>query len=201
MHMNNLSFEVQSTLPTTWGDFRIYAFKSDSQHFPHVALVADGTDFGLDQGVNVRIHSECMTGDLFGSTRCDCGDQLNFSLRYISSQGGVLLYLRQEGRGIGLVNKLHAYNLQDGGLDTFEANRHLGFHDDERDFSVGIRMLHALDIFQVNVITNNPEKLQAFEGTGIVVRQRIPVEIQPNGDNANYLRAKKLHMGHLLTNV
>ncbi len=200
--MEKRSFEVQTSLPTKWGMFSMYAMNSEFADFPHVALVAEGTSLeGSDDPVNIRIHSECMTGDLFGSTRCDCGEQLDFALEYIAVHGGVLLYLRQEGRGIGIINKLHAYNLQDKGLDTFEANRELGFHDDERDFTVALDMLEMLGIHRVNVITNNPEKLEVFAESPVEVVGRIPVEIVPNNINFQYLSAKKKYRGHLLTKI
>ncbi len=200
--MNEHAFEANSTLPTKWGIFSIYAVASEFADFPHVALVAEGTRL-VDHinPVNVRIHSECMTGDLFGSVRCDCGEQLHFSMEYLALHGGVLLYLRQEGRGIGIVNKLRAYNLQDEGLDTFAANRELGFHDDERDFTIAREMLQMLEIQKINIITNNPNKLDIFKNSGIQVINRIPVETSPNQVNHSYLEAKKKFGGHLLTRI
>jgi len=200
--MKKISFEAKTALPTKWGLFSIHAVKSEFPEFPHMALVAEGTRLSDETDpVNVRIHSECMTGDLFGSTRCDCGEQLDFSMEYLALHGGVLLYLRQEGRGIGIVNKLKAYNLQDQGMDTFQANRELGFHDDERDFSVAVKILDTLNIHFINLITNNPNKLSIFEDSGIQVVDRIAVEISPNQINLNYLRAKKKFHGHFLSKI
>ncbi len=166
------------------------------EKMPEVVLCTENLD--LNKPVNVRIHSECMTGDLFGSQRCDCGEQLEYSLRYISRYCGVIIYLRQEGRGIGLINKLKAYNKQDDGLDTLEANLALGFHADDRDYSNAIDILRDLGITKINLLTNNPEKLSAFEDTKIKVEKRIPVIIQPVDDNLEYLKTKKTSFGHLL---
>lgn len=188
---------AQSSLPTKFGDFRITAFESEFPDFPHVVL--SNVEQPTEDVVNVRIHSECMTGDVFSSVRCDCGEQLDFSLEEFAKKGGVLVYLRQEGRGIGLVNKLKAYTLQDQeGLDTIKANHALGFHTDERDYSPGIEILKALGIKKVNVYTNNPEKLDAFEGSGIEVVKRMPVDIAPREENRSYLDVKKKELGHML---
>ncbi len=148
--------------------------------------------------VNLRIHSECMTGDVFGSTRCDCGEQLASSMKYLEDHGGMLIYLRQEGRGIGLVNKLKAYNLQDEGMDTIRANHALGFHTDERDFSVAIAILNSMSVKQVHLITNNPDKMDAFANSGIEIVSRIPIMIEPRPENRHYLTTKKQALGHLL---
>ena len=194
--------ETATTQPTNWCTFLNHSIPSEFHDFPHMALIAEGTQLeDVTCPINVRIHSECMTGDLFGSTRCDCGEQLEFSMKYLAENGGVLIYLRQEGRGIGIVNKLKAYNLQDQGMDTFEANRELGFHDDERDFTIALQVLYTLDIKKVNIITNNPEKLSIFEGSDIVLCDRIPVEAPPNQVNSSYLKAKKQFHGHLLTKI
>ena len=148
--------------------------------------------------VNVRVHSECITGDVFGSTRCDCGEQLDASLKHINQHGGVLIYLRQEGRGIGLVNKLKAYNLQDEGFDTIVANHQLGFATDLRSYEAAITILKSFGIQRINLMTNNPEKLDAFENSGIHVESRIPIVISPVADNERYLQTKKDGMGHML---
>ena len=188
---------AESTLPTRFGEFRIAAFDSGFVDFPHVVLY--NVDLPSNEVVNVRIHSECMTGDVFSSVRCDCGEQLDFSLREFGERGGVLVYLRQEGRGIGLVNKLKAYNLQDNeGLDTIKANHALGFHTDERDYSPGIEILKALGISKVKVYTNNPEKLDAFADTGIEVVGRVAVDIPSRNENREYLNVKRTELGHLL---
>jgi GTP cyclohydrolase II len=188
---------VSAHLPTRWGDFTIKAYDNPNDELqPHLALVHTGYD--ASEPVYLRIHSECITGDLFSSKRCDCGEQLDNALQLIASQKGVLIYLRQEGRGIGLINKLRAYNLQDQGLDTFEANTHLGFEPDERDFTIGVDIAISLGLTDVILITNNPEKMEAFVGSGIHVIDRIPIVIPPVDENRNYLLDKKNKMGHLL---
>ena len=171
------------------------AFDSGREEQPHLVLHNAGV--GADV-VNVRIHSECITGDVFGSTRCDCGEQLSASLNYIAEHGGVLIYLRQEGRGIGLVNKLKAYNLQDEGFDTIVANHQLGFATDLRNYEAAIALLKHYGIQRINLMTNNPEKLDAFENSGIHVESRIPIVISPVADNERYLQTKKDGMGHML---
>jgi 3,4-dihydroxy 2-butanone 4-phosphate synthase/GTP cyclohydrolase II len=186
---------VSSRLPSTHGQFVLDAFDSGLEEMPHLALRNDG--YKLDV-VNIRIHSECITGDLFGSTRCDCGEQLRTSLNYIQENGGVLIYLRQEGRGIGLVNKLKAYNLQDEGYDTIVANHQLGFATDLRSYEAAIAILKYFGIARINLMTNNPEKLEAFENSGIHLESRIPVIISPVADNERYLQTKKDGMGHMI---
>ena len=175
------------------------AYSSNFEDFPHLALIHGNTKF--DHTVPVRVHSECMTGDVFGSVRCDCGEQLHGAMVHFSKHGGILIYLRQEGRGIGLVNKLKAYNLQDEGMDTIKANYALGFHADERDYAPAIEMLQSLGIKEISLLTNNPEKLDAFEGSGITVKERVPIEMNPQKENEDYLRTKKEDMGHLLKRV
>ena len=171
------------------------AFDSGREEQPH--LVLHNAGIGADT-VNVRIHSECITGDVFGSTRCDCGEQLSASLNYIAENGGVLIYLRQEGRGIGLVNKLKAYNLQDEGFDTIVANHQLGFATDLRNYEAAVAILKHFHIQRINLMTNNPEKLDAFENSGIHVESRIPIIISPVADNERYLQTKKDGMGHMM---
>jgi len=163
---------------------------------PHIALVAEG--FDPAQPVAVRIHSECMTGDVFGSRRCDCGEQLDASLHIAAEHGGVVIYLRQEGRGIGLINKLKAYNLQDLGLNTADANTHLGFDVDARQYDCAIYILQDLGIQQVELITNNPVKVEALRRSPIEVVGRIPIIIPPQPDSRLYLQTKQDLMGHLL---
>lgn len=163
---------------------------------PHLALVADG--FDPARPVPVRIHSECLTGDVLGSRRCDCGEQLDTALRIAAERGGVVVYLRQEGRGIGLINKLKAYNLQDLGLNTAEANTHLGFDVDARQYEAAVLILQDLDIQQIELITNNPDKVEALRRSPIEVVGRIPVVIPANDDNRDYLQTKQDLMGHLL---
>ena len=187
------------SLPTKYGIFNMIAIDSGIVDFPHLILADPNLD--TSKAVTIRIHSECMTGDVFGSSRCDCGDQLEFSMKKAIEDSGVVLYLRQEGRGIGLINKMKAYNLQDQGLDTFEANLELGFHQDMRDFSIAIEMLDYLKISKIKLLTNNPEKLGVFEGSSIEVVERLPIEIAANETNHKYLEAKKVVMGHLLNNI
>lgn len=188
---------MQAELPTKWGNFIIYAFaqhRDDVQ--PHIALMHSEID--ITKSVPVRIHSECITGDLFGSKRCDCGEQFEYSMKIIGEKKGVMIYLRQEGRGIGLINKLDAYNLQDKGLDTIEANVHLGFEPDERDFQIAIEILENLGISKINLITNNPDKIAAIEESQIKLVSRIPVVIPSKTENAKYMQVKQDVMGHLL---
>lgn len=170
--------------------------EQDSERMPHIAFVAES--FDPTQPVAVRIHSECMTGDVFGSRRCDCGEQLDASLRIAAEQGGVVVYLRQEGRGIGLINKLKAYNLQDLGLNTAEANTHLGFDVDARQYDCAIFILQDLDIQEIELITNNPDKVEAMRRSPIQVVRRIPLVIPLTADNRDYLHTKQDLMGHFL---
>lgn len=189
---------AESRLPTEYGSFRMIAFDSGIGEFPHLVMYAEHTP--KDQPVNVRVHSECMTGDVFGSLRCDCGEQLHSAMHTFGKEGGCLIYLRQEGRGIGLVNKLKAYNLQDEGLDTVSANVALGFHADERDYAPAIEILNTLGIKKLRLFTNNPEKVEAFEGTGITVTERVPIEVAPQKESESYLRTKQEQMGHVFRN-
>jgi 3,4-dihydroxy 2-butanone 4-phosphate synthase/GTP cyclohydrolase II len=191
---------AEAELPTTFGPFRIHAFESliDSQH--HVALVM-GEVSGED-GVLVRVHSQCLTGDIFTSTRCDCGDQLHAALDRIQQAGqGVLLYLRQEGRGIGLVHKIMAYELQDQGKDTVEANEALGFKPDQRDYGIGAQILAELGLHKIRLMTNNPRKFVGLEGYGLEIVERVPIEIPASEASRRYLRTKKEKLGHLLSSV
>ena len=193
--MSQTPFLVSSRMPTVYGAFVMDAFDSGRPEMPHLVLRNQGSESPV---VNVRIHSECLTGDVFGSTRCDCGEQLATSLRYIEDNGGVLVYLRQEGRGIGLVNKMKAYNLQDQGMDTIVANHHLGFHADLRNYSEAISILKHLGVTRINLITNNPDKLDAFKESGITIENRIPILIDPRPENRTYLDTKKNNLGHFL---
>jgi GTP cyclohydrolase II len=189
--------QASATIPTLFGKFDLIAYSDNANDpMPHLAIVAENTQF--DQPVAVRIHSECMTGDVFGSLRCDCGEQLDAALRYINQKGGVVIYLRQEGRGIGLINKLRAYNLQDTGLNTIDANTHLGFEADARQYTAAICILKDLGINQVHLITNNPEKVAALARSEIKVVDRIPIDIAPHDENRQYLLTKKDLMGHFL---
>ncbi len=188
--------QVQTELPTRWGNFTVYAYSDNIDDMqPHLALVHENTL--SNDAVAVRLHSECLTGDLFHSLKCDCGEQLHAALDYIEHNGGILIYLRQEGRGIGLINKLQAYNLQAQGLDTIEANVHLGFKPDERDFSMAVEILNDLKVKEIDLLTNNPEKLSAIDNSNIVLRHRIPLVIKPMEENKKYLEVKEKIMGHL----
>ncbi|MGD8270096.1 MAG: bifunctional 3,4-dihydroxy-2-butanone-4-phosphate synthase/GTP cyclohydrolase II [Desulfobacterales bacterium] len=190
---------AEAVIPTQHGgEFRMIAFENDVDQLLHIALVKGQIE--PEKPVMVRVHSECMTGDIFGSLRCDCGDQLHRSMSMIAKEGvGVILYLRQEGRGIGLVNKLKAYELQrKQGLDTVEANRRLGFKDDMRDYGLGAQMLVNLGVRKMRLLTNNPKKMIGLDGYGLTIVEQIPIEIEPNEYNRCYLECKKLKMGHLL---
>ncbi len=191
--MNRLA---ETHLPTKWGIFNMVAYQGPANDMPHLAMVSQ--DFDAAKAVVVRIHSECLTGDLFGSVRCDCGEQLDKALEVTSKCGGVVLYLRQEGRGIGLINKMKAYNLQDTGLNTVDANTHLGFEPDERSYEIAIKILQDLGIKNIHLLTNNPEKLHAFDNAAVTVKSRMPIIIQPKEENENYLQVKQEQMGHLL---
>jgi 3,4-dihydroxy 2-butanone 4-phosphate synthase/GTP cyclohydrolase II len=163
---------------------------------PHLALVNENID--LTKPVLIRIHSECITGDLFSSKRCDCGEQLLAAMDKISNENGILIYLRQEGRGIGIINKLKAYQLQDLGLDTVEANLHLGLSIDARDFNIALFLLHDIGVKKVRLLTNNPDKIEIFNQSDIELVERVPLVIIPNAENRDYLQVKKERMGHIL---
>ncbi len=189
--------QAEALIPTPHGDFRMIAFaEKPDDPMPHLALVHK--DFSPDKPTWVRIHSECMTGDLFGSGRCDCGEQLEKALELTALHGGIVLYLRQEGRGIGLINKLKAYQLQDHGLNTIDANVHLGFEPDERHYDVALTMLKALGVQAIHLLTNNPEKIAALDDSPIKVLSRVPLIIKPGKRNKDYLEVKQRLMGHLL---
>jgi len=191
---------AEAELPTTYGPFRIHAFESliDGRH--HVALVRG--DVAVEDPITVRVHSQCLTGDIFTSTRCDCGDQLHAALDLIRQAGrGVLLYLRQEGRGIGLVHKILAYQLQDQGKDTVEANEALGFKADQRDYGIGAQILAELGLRRIRLMTNNPRKFVGLEGYGLEIVERVPLEVPASEASLKYLRTKKEKLGHLLRSV
>ena len=184
-------------LPTQHGDFRVYAYKSDINGEEHVALVMG--EIAPEDDVLVRVHSSCLTGDVFGSSRCDCGDQLELAFETIAREGkGIVLYLLQEGRGIGLINKLKAYELQDQGHDTIEANAKLGFPADIRDYGTGSQILRDLGVRKIRLMTNNPAKYVAIEGFGLQIVERVPLEIAPSQSSRRYLEAKKKKLGHIL---
>ncbi|MBS3818760.1 bifunctional 3,4-dihydroxy-2-butanone-4-phosphate synthase/GTP cyclohydrolase II [bacterium] len=188
-------------LPTKFGEFRFVVFEETIHKEHHVALVKG--EIKKDEPTLVRAHSQCLTGDTFGSLRCDCGDQLHRAMEIINKEGkGIILYiLDQEGRGIGLVNKIKSYALQDKGTDTVEANRKLGFKPDHRDYGIGAQILVSLGVNKLRLLTNNPRKFIGLEGYGLEIVERTPIEIPPNKDNMNYLKAKKEKMGHILEMV
>jgi len=188
---------AEAKLPTKYGEFRIIAYKSDMDADQHVALVMGDIENG--EPVLARVHSECLTGDVFDSMRCDCGEQLDHAMRMIADEKrGVLLYMRQEGRGIGIHNKICAYELQDNGLDTVEANLSLGFPADLRDYGIGAQILNDLKLNKIRLLTNNPKKVIGLEGYGLEVVETVPIIIKPNQYNKRYLETKKEKMGHIL---
>lgn len=188
--------QAEALIPTPWGNFNMIAFADKPEEWmPHLALVHE--DFKPEEPVLTRIHSECITGDLFGSKRCDCGEQLHMALEMVAEAGGVVLYLRQEGRGIGIINKLKAYNLQDRGLDTINANLHLGLEVDARQYDIAIEMMETLGITKIRLLTNNPDKIEAIDHSSIEIVDRIPLIIEPREENLRYLETKQRSMGHL----
>lgn len=192
---------VEVDLPTEWGHFRLIPFRQKSNGLEHIALIK-GDIMASDEPVLVRVHSSCATGDIFGSMRCDCGDQLHKAMQMIEKEGkGAIVYLNQEGRGIGLMDKIRAYKLQEEGLDTVDANLHLGHKADERDYGVGAQILRLLGIQKMRLITNNPVKRIGLEGYGLTVTENVPIEVAPNKYNRRYMATKKTRMGHTLEKV
>ncbi|HAY21140.1 MAG TPA: GTP cyclohydrolase II, partial [Desulfobacterales bacterium] len=196
-HESFVRRRATAKLPTYHGEFTVIAYENDVDAEQHVALVKG--EIKPEMPVLVRVHSECLTGDVLGSLRCDCGDQLISAMQKVDAEGtGVILYMRQEGRGIGLVNKLRAYELQDQGADTVEANEALGFKADLRDYGIGAQILRDLGVRKMRLMTNNPKKIIGLEGYGLTMVERVPLEVPPNPKNLKYLRTKCMKMGHIL---
>ncbi|HEV2131203.1 MAG TPA: GTP cyclohydrolase II, partial [Longimicrobiaceae bacterium] len=188
---------AEATIPTPSGEWRMIAYRNEVDRFEHIALVKGAVQG--EEEVLVRMHSECLTGDVFHSLRCDCGEQLASAMRTISAEGrGAIVYLRQEGRGIGLVHKLKAYALQESGLDTVQANEALGFRPDLRDYGIGAQILVDLGLSTIRILTNNPKKIVGLDGYGLSVTEQVPLRIEPNPYNLDYLAAKRDKLGHLL---
>ena len=200
VHEKHVVREAKAKMPTKYGQFDIYGYVNDITGEHHVALVKG--EIGDGENVLCRVHSECLTGDVFGSNRCDCGEQLAQAMRQIEKEGrGVLLYMRQEGRGIGLINKLKAYELQEQGFDTVDANIKLGFAPDLREYWVGAQILRDLGVKSLDLLTNNPSKVYGLDGFGLKVSKRVPIEIAPQKYDLGYLRVKKERMGHVFQEI
>ena len=194
-----LKIQAEANVPTSFGNFRMIAFsESESDWMPHMAIIAENTNFS--EPINVRFHSECITGEVFHSEKCECGQQLDASMKYIHENGGMIIYLRQEGRNIGIINKLKAYSLQEKGFDTVEANLELGLPADDRSFKVAVDILNILNVKSVNLLTNNPEKIKVVENSNIILNKRIPLQIDATKDSSSYLKVKRDYFGHLLDN-
>ena len=196
-HESVVRIETEAKMPTEFGNFKVVGFYSEVDNKDYVALVKG--KWSEDDAVLVRVHSQCLTGDVFGSQRCDCGPQLQSAMEMVEAEGrGVILYLPQEGRGIGLLNKIRAYRLQEEGMDTVEANHHLGFKDDLRDYGLGARMLSLLGIRRMRLMTNNPRKIVGIEGHGLEIVERVPLEKGHHPNNVKYLKTKQVKLGHFI---
>jgi 3,4-dihydroxy 2-butanone 4-phosphate synthase / GTP cyclohydrolase II len=187
---------VETRLPTPFGEFRLRAYENELDDLTHLALLMGGLE--EEENVLVRVHSACLTGDALHSLRCDCGDQLEAAMQRVAAEGkGVIIYMQQEGRGIGLLNKMKAYNLQDEGLDTVEANQRLGFAPDLRDYGIGAQILKDLGLMRIRLLTNNPTKVVGLRGLGFEITERVPIEIEPNEYNERYLNTKREKFNHV----
>ena len=196
-HESLVEEKVDVQMPTDFGDFKLIAYEQTTTHENHLALVKG--EWEENEPVMVRVHSSCVTGDIFGSCRCDCGPQLHEAMQMIEKEGkGVIVYMNQEGRGIGLMNKLKAYKLQEEGMDTVEANIHLGFKEDQRDYGVGAQILRKLGVRKIRLVSNNPTKRAGLLGYGLEIVDNVALEIPPNKHNENYLRTKRDKMGHTI---
>ena len=192
-----LKIQAESNVPTEYGEFRMIAFsKLEGDWMPHLAIIAKDTDYS--KPVNVRFHSECITGEVFHSKKCECGQQLDAAMNFIHKNGGIIVYLRQEGRNIGIINKLKAYALQEQGFDTVEANLKLGLPADDRNFDIAIEILNILEVKEVNLLTNNPQKIKFVKDSNIRFNKRIPLQIDSTKESEAYLKTKKDYFGHLL---